>query len=102
MAAARALPIQLSVGVALPQTGPEGTIMGFSADYQFASGGPQTGMKYFWLIKGAGGKAARIPVRLEQQGNLALLLPWRPEDGPFQGHIEDSGGNRLSGTIDLR
>jgi len=101
-AAPRSLPIQLSVGIALPQTGPEGTMMGFSVDYQFTTGEPQTSLKYFWIIQRAGGKAARIPVRLEQKGNLALFLPWRPEEGPFQGHLEDGSGNRLSPTIDLR
>jgi len=77
-------------------------MMGFSVDYQFTTGEPQTWMKYFWIIQRGGGKAAKIPVQLAQKGNLALFLPWRPEDGPFQGHIEDSSGNRLSRTIDLR
>ena len=44
--------IQLSAGVALPQTGPDGTLMSFSVDYEFAQGEPSTDGD-FWVIERA-------------------------------------------------
>jgi hypothetical protein len=40
MPAANQPAIQLSAGVALPQTGPDGTLMSFSVDYAFLQGEP--------------------------------------------------------------
>jgi hypothetical protein len=49
------------------------------------------------------GGPARQQVHLSKQGNLPILIPgWRPENGPFQTHIEDRNGNKLSESIDLR
>ncbi len=98
------MPIQLKTGVALAQTLPDGTGVGFSVDYEFVEGEPRSGVEYFCVFDRAQGKPARIPLRLEQKGNL-MLYPrpyWRPEEGPFRAHIEDRSGNRLSQTIDLR
>ena len=95
-------PIRLATGVALPQTGPEGTLMSFSVDYQFTAGEPSPA-GYAWVIERAQGAPARQPVRLERQGTLTALLPgWRPEEGPFRSHLEDAGGNRLSASIEMR
>jgi hypothetical protein len=96
------LPIQLSTGVALPQTGPEGTLMGFSVDYEFAQGEPNA-EGYVWVIERARGAAAKQKAKLSQKGNLmALIQGWQPEDGPFKSHIEDSKGMRQSDSIEMR
>jgi hypothetical protein len=94
--------IRLSAGVALPQTGPEGTLMSFSVDYQFTQGKPISS-GYVWVVERAHGGPAKQLVQLARQGNLPILINgWRPEDGPFQTHIEDRSGNRLSAVIELR
>jgi hypothetical protein len=94
--------IRISAGVALPQTGPEGTLMSFSVDYEFTQGEPVSS-GYIWVIERAHGDPARQPVQLVRQGNLPILIQgWRPEDGPFQTRIEDRSGNRLSAVIELR
>lgn len=94
--------IRLSVGVALPQTGPKGILMSFSVDYEFTEGEPSSSA-YVWVIERAHGSPTRQPVKLSRQGNLPILINgWRPEDGPFQTHIEDRSGNRLSVSIELR
>lgn len=98
-------PIQLSTGAALAQTGTEGTMMSFSVDYQFNEGQqPQPSQRYVWVIERTTGAAAKIPVQLRASGNLIAppLTSWRPEEGPFQGHVEDASGNRLSETIPLK
>jgi hypothetical protein len=95
--------IQLSAGVALPQSLPTGTAMGFSVDYQFSSGQPDPSADYFWVIQPSKGQAARQPVRLKPQGTLEMfVLEFRPENGPFQTCIEDKSGTRLSKTVPLR
>ncbi len=116
--AAQQFPIDLSVGVALPQTLPEGTAMGFSVTYRFGEGEPHPSIQYAWVITksqqwpvtGPGSPQgpsssrlpskrlqARIPVRLDREGTLYTFIQgWRPEEEPFQTHIEDSRGQRLS------
>lgn len=94
-------PIRLSAGVALPQTGPDGTLMSFSVDYRLVQGDPAP--EYVWVIERAKGVPARQKVKLGRQGNLPILLPgWRPEEGPFHTHIEDGAGKRLSESLPLR
>ena len=94
--------IRLSAGVALPQTGPEGTLMSFSVDYEFTQGKPSSS-GYVWVIERTHGVPARQSVQLAKQGNLPILIQgWRPEDGPFQTYMEDRSGNRLSALIELR
>ena len=96
------MPIRLATGVALAQTGPDGTLMSFSVDYQFTAGEPNAA-GYVWVIERAQGAPARQPVRLARQGTLPALIPgWRPEEGPFRSHIEDPSGNRLSASIEMR
>lgn len=95
--------IRLSAGVALPQTGPEGMLMSFSVDYELKFHPGTAPNKYVWVIERTRGDPAKIPVHLsEQQGNLINLIQgWRVADGPFQTHIEDNKGNRLSPTVEL-
>ena len=101
-AAAGQMPIQLSVGVVLPQTGPEGTLMSFSVDYEFVAGQPSP-EGYVWVIQRAHGAPVKQQVRLKDKGNLPILVPgWRPEDGPFKSHIEDRKGHPVSESIELR
>jgi hypothetical protein len=93
--------IKLSAGVALPQTGPNGILMSFSVDYEAA--GTPANASAVWVIERTTGKPAKIPVRLANpQGNLVTLIQgWRPETGPFQGHLEDKKGKRLSASVEL-
>lgn len=96
-------PIQLSAGVALPQTLPTGTAMGFSVDYRWAQGQPDPNTPYFWVIEAAGAPPLRQAVRLDRQGTLqGFALELRPEHGPFQTYITDASGRRLSPTVPLR
>ncbi len=97
------LPVQLSAGVALPQTLADGTAMGFSVDYQFAQGQPDPNSAYVWVIERSQGAASRQSVKLSPQGTLQVFVAeFRPEEGPFQTHLEDGRGSRLSPTVPLR
>ena len=95
--------IRLSAGVALAQTLPTGTAMGFSVDYEFTEGRPNPSSPYFLVIEPAKGPPARIKVLLNSKGTLqGFAVGWRPEHGPFEGHLEDASGNWLSPSISLR
>jgi hypothetical protein len=95
--------IRLSSGVALAQTGPTGTMMGFHVDYRFVQGRPDPSGQYVLVIERARGEPMRQPVRLQAQGSLeGFVLQWRPEHGPFQARIEDAQGTRLSKDLPLR
>jgi len=79
-------------------------MVGFSVDYQFVQGQPPSSVSYFLVIKRSQGTAARIPVPSKTKGNLTFfpLPPWRPEEGPFQAHVEDSIASPVSDPIDMR
>lgn len=95
--------VRLSTGVALPQTLPEGTAMGFSVEYQVTQGQPLPAERYYWVIERAQGPPARLPVQLQPRGTLERFFSdFRPEHGPFQTHLEDSRGNRISASEPLR
>jgi len=95
--------IRLSTGVALPQTGPTGILMSFSVEYQFTRGEPHPSAQYQWVIKPEKGKSLKQPVQLDRRGTLEILIPgWRPEMGPFEAHLEDRGGRKLSGSLPLQ
>ena len=97
------LQVDLSAAVALAMTGPEGTMMGFSVDYRVKGTAPSGQSPFVWVIEGQGGKIYRLPVKLESQGNLMLVVPeWRPEDGPFRCRIEDQMQRAVSPTVDMR
>jgi hypothetical protein len=97
------------MGVALPQTGPDGILMSFSVEYEAppSNTSPSLASKtnppdYFWVIERAHGAPFKRAVRLSGQNTLAVLInEWRPTDAPFQTHIEDRYGHRLSLSIDL-
>ncbi|MFH1923481.1 MAG: hypothetical protein ABIP48_26775 [Planctomycetota bacterium] len=96
--------IKLSAGVALPQSLPTGTAMGFSADYRFTDGQPSPSSRYFWVIEPAKGEPVRMEVKLNDEGTLppTFVPSFRPENGPFRTHVEDGYGNRLSPSLPLR
>lgn len=97
------LQVDLSAGVALPQTGPTGILMSFSVDYRIVEGQPTPSLGYVWVIQRQEGPPAKEPVRLTDHGTLTALIPgWRPADGPFSGHLEDRNGSKLSRPIDLQ
>ena len=94
--------IQLSTGVALAQSLPIGTTMGFSVDYEFTSGAPGSS-PYVWVINASKGETKKQPVQLQARGTLqGFFPPWRPQNGPFSTHIEDAHGNRVSKSLPLR
>jgi len=103
-AAAQQPSIRLSAGVALPQSLPTGTAMGFSVDYQFSAGAPSTSSPYVWVIQPSKGQRAIERRQLTNQGTLQSFFQqqFRPENGPFSTHIEDANGNRLSRSLPLR
>ena len=95
--------VQLSAGVALPQTLPDGTVMSFSVDYQFAQGQPDANAGYVWVIERSRGAPSRQPVKLSPRGTLqAFVAEFRKEEEPFQTFLEDGRGNRVSQTAPLR
>lgn len=98
-----AISIRLSAGVALPQSLPSGTAMGFSVDYEFVSGQPDASARYFWVIKSAQGRAVKQGVHLDRRGTLqGFVLEFQPEQGPFQSSLEDAQGRKLSELVPLR
>jgi hypothetical protein len=89
--------VKLSAGVALPQLGPEGTLMMFSVDYRFMEGSPDPGSQYAWVIEPAKGEPLEQPIQAKRAGNLQAIAPqWRPENGPFKSRIDEvkSDGTR--------
>jgi hypothetical protein len=94
--------LHLKVGVALPQTGPNGTLMGFSVDYYLIAGSLHEEARYskfYWVIEGMEGfrLATQIP-QLKQSDNLLLLKDgWRPENGPYRCYVveERRDGKRI-------
>jgi len=89
--------VELSAGVALPQTGPTGWMMSFSVDYEFTQGGPDPTSKYGLVIQRAGGQPTISQVQLRERDTLRLSVPeWRKEEGPFQAQLIEvrSDGSR--------
>lgn len=93
--------IMLSTGVALAQTGLDGTMMTFSVDYEVQ--GELNTAGYVWVIERAQGQPARGNHQLARKGTLQAVIAtgWRPEDGPFRSHLEDQRGNRVSESIEM-
>jgi hypothetical protein len=82
------LSVQLRTPVALAQTLPNGTQMGFSVDYFLSAGSPQQGVKYFWVIRRGDGAQVAVPIgQLNDTGTLQTFVNWRPEEGPFSSYI---------------
>jgi hypothetical protein len=94
--------VSLATGVSLAQTGPEGTMMLFSVDYEVTLGAPATA-GYLWVIERAHGNAAKVEEKLASKGTLqtGMVTGWKPEDGPFRCHLEDHQGHRVSESIEM-
>jgi hypothetical protein len=98
---------KLSAGTALPQPGPEGTLMMFSVDYRFREGAPDPAAKYVWVLEPAKGEPLEQPVKLRRQDTLQAIVPrWRPENGPFKSRIDeiaaDGSRRNLAPPVDMR
>ena len=94
-----------------PQTGPNGTLMGFSADYYLVGGSQAAAAgnsKFLWVIEGNARQQVAWPIeRLEEKGNLMLLKDgWRPESGPYRSFVVEqfSDGSRqvISNVAEMR
>jgi len=106
--------IRLSAGAALPQSLPQGTVMSFTAEYQFRNSGPNSSVQYVWVIEGRS-KTKRYAIRrLASRGQLPALFSrdFRPGDGPFRSYIEEwpaskgkrrpGEGKRVSNIVPMR
>ncbi len=83
------LSIRLFTAVALAQTLPTGTAMGFSAEYQVSGGSLNSAAQYAWRIQRSDGEqmAFLIP-QLKSSGQLQTFVSgWRPRQGPFTSQI---------------
>ena len=77
-------PISLSMGVALAQTGPDGTMMLFHVDYEFAVEDANRSPQYVWVVERAHGESVKKPCALERKGNLEAPFPgWPPTTARF-------------------
>ena len=92
--------IKLSVGIALPQTLPDGTQVGVSVDYKLLKPSLNSAAKYLWVIESAKGEIAMEVQIKPEGGNLAGFLPLeiRPGDSPFKARIDEvmSSGSRVT------
>jgi hypothetical protein len=90
LASSATFPVRLSAGTALPQTGPEGVLMGFSVDYQSPGYQPSAGARCVLVIERGDGKRAEQPAEVAASGTWALIIQgWPPEAGPFQARVEE-------------
>jgi hypothetical protein len=105
--AATAFPIRLAAGTALPQTGPEGTLMSFSVDYQTAGYQPQPSVRCVLVIERGDRQRVEQPAEVAASGTWAAFVQgWPPEAGPFQAWVEEISGTGsrrpLSAVVPLR
>jgi hypothetical protein len=90
-------PIQLSAGIAVPQSLPTGTQMGVSVDYAIR-GALNRSSRYVLVISSEGGGNVEAEVKLATSGTLQDFVPkLRPEDRPFNCRIDEitPGGRRV-------
>jgi len=81
-------PGKLKTGIALPQTLPNGTQIGFSVDYRFRTYTPDPQAQYVWEIRQGNGSVEQLAVQITgKKGTLNQFLPVRPEQGPFSSRI---------------
>lgn len=83
------LSIRLFTAVALAQTLPTGTAMGFSVEYQISGGSPIPAAQYAWRIQRSDGEQAVFVIpQLKSRGQLQTFVSgWRPRQGPFTSQI---------------
>jgi hypothetical protein len=80
--------INLSAGIAVPQSLPTGTAMAISVDYErYAE--LKTSSRYALVVKSNAGEIA-TEVKLESSGNLSVFIQqFKPEHRPFTARIEE-------------
>jgi len=98
--------VQLSLGIALPQTLPEGTALGVSVEYEFVRGGPQSGSRYLLIVQPSNGRPFELEVPLTTSGTIqTFTYDLRPDQGPFTASLREvtsAGETReLSESIEL-
>jgi hypothetical protein len=81
--------IQLSTGVALAQTLPDGTSVLCSIDYHWVSGGAQPGVDYFWVVELGNGQRMNGSANVSKRSGTiqAILRGVKPDQGPFKAAI---------------
>jgi hypothetical protein len=100
--------VQLSAGVAVPQSLPGGTQIGVSVDYR-VSGTLHPSARYALVVESGAGELA-LEVRLAAEGGtLQSFLPLavRPEHQPFRARVEmllpgESQPTKISNTANLQ
>lgn len=96
----------LTTGVALAQTLPTGTAMGFSVDYRLARGAIHPDAEYYWVIASRSQGKAVLRGRPDRQGALRTFVSqFRPEHGPFETYLEEvyaGARRRVSKVLPLR
>lgn len=82
--------IRLRTAVALPQSLPSGTAMGFSVEYQFLGTQPEgSQVQYVWVIKPPSGQPWEAKVQLQSQGTLqTFVTQWGPVSGTYEMRID--------------
>jgi hypothetical protein len=98
--------VQLSAGVALPQSLPTGTAMAMSVDYVVQGTLPTDAKQVVWVIESAQG-SVDVPVTLAAQGNLMTFVTvMKPEQGPFHSYLavvfSDGRKEAISAKADMR
>lgn len=84
------LPLRLRTAVALPQSLPTGTAMGFSVEYQFVGAAPESRTQYVWVIKPPAGQPLESVVQLGQRGTLqTFITQWGPVTGSYEIRIDE-------------
>ncbi len=92
--------VQLSAGVALAQTLPDGTGMLLGVQYRF-SGRRDQSTRYFWVITCQKGRGLRQEVQLAKDEDElhAVARGMLPEVGPFQCHLEAQARGTSQPTV---
>lgn len=87
--------VQLQTAVALPQSLPTGTAMGFSVDYRVVGTVQDSQVKYLWVITPPSGQPWESEVKLKTQGNLqTFVTQWGPITGSYRMRIDRVSGAR--------
>ncbi len=81
--------IQLSTGIALAQTLPDGTSVLCSMEYQWVGGGALPGVEYLWVIElGNGQRMTGLANVSKRNGTIqAILRGVKPDQGPFKAAV---------------
>ena len=67
-------------------------MMGFSIDYEFVAGSPESDAEYFWIIEPSQGEPYAEAVQLSSKGALQTFVPWVKSDGPFRSYLGKGDG----------